>query len=97
MTMGYRHWKPRGVVGRRQCHENSRWWRMKLVVMCRMGECPGEGGELSRNRTESGIESDRFMQKEKNKSLSSRNLCVLSEVLTCLLTYSTDKICLKVF
>lgn len=52
-----------------------------------MGERLGEGGELSRNRTESGIESDRFMQKEKNKSESSRNWCVLSEVLTCFLTY----------
>lgn len=57
------------------------------MVVCRMGERLGEGGELSRNRTESGIESDRFMQKEKNKSESSRNWCVLSEVLTCFLTY----------
>lgn len=52
-------------MGRQQCHENWGWWRTKLVVVCRMGERLGEGGELSRNRTESGIESDRFMQKEK--------------------------------
>lgn len=67
----------------------------KQGVVCGMGESLGEGGELSRNRTESGIESDRCNKKK--TSLSSRNWCVLSEVLTCLLTYQTDKICVKVF
>lgn len=38
---------------------------------------PGEGGDSHRNRTESGIESDKFMQKEKKISKFQELVCVI--------------------
>lgn len=58
---------------------------------------PGEGDDSHRNRIESGIESDKFTQKEKKKSVSSRNWCVSSTVLTRLMIYCTDKISVSKF
>lgn len=51
MALGYRPWKKPGEAwGRWHYHEPTVWWRVQLVVMCRMdgwGGCRGKEMKLA--------------------------------------------------